>query len=315
MSRSVYLFILALCVFSCKNKEVIEPLKITKSLSNNIYNLAGKAEIAKLPRDIVRFEDTIISKTYSFSSNYRQHFIAITFPFSFYVNKIYVNKGDHVKKGEKLFEITSDNLNTALSNYRKTGDESLALRIKNAGIDLDSSIPITAIFIVAPKDGTIHQIKVQEKENYRSQEIAVIQLDGDLVLEGFIPSTDYTDDITFSALLGNNNEISANVIETNTSGTLTKIRLSAQVPIAELNNDKISVKTKKLLKNVFKINKSSVWLSENTNWIFIDKGDGIVEKREVKGFYENDNFVITEGVFENEMVFKEGINMILRYIS
>ncbi|GAB4431649.1 MAG: hypothetical protein OHK0040_01100 [bacterium] len=310
----VLLCLLLLLNFSCKNKEVIEKQKVLQPPQENIYNLSDKPEIAELKRVSVSLEGIEVSKRYRFNSNYRQHFITLTFPFPFNVNRIFTTKGDTVKKGDKLFEISSDELNVAISEYKKRGDENLAQSIKSAGLSPDSPLPITRINIVSPIDGFITQIKVEEQKSYSSQELAVIQAKGELLLEGTLPLNEYSDDMTFSVLLEKDRELPANVIEANVSGTLAKIRLSAQMPLTEINSDKIVIKASKTVRNVFRIDKSALWTSDNKYWLFIDKGDGLIEKREVKGFYDNDTFVVTEGLFENERIFTEGLNVIRKYI-
>ncbi len=315
MRKAVFFCLILLVLFGCKNRlpEDVQPDKPQRTVSENIFNLSGLREVSRFEREKLFTTDVSVVKNYNFATNYSQQFLNLFFPFSFYVHKIFVKKGDRVVKGTVLVEMSSDELNNVLAEYKKTQDATLANKIKDAGISPDTQTPISILRIVSPVDGFVTEILVKEQTDFQPQKIAVIQRGTTLTLEGTLAAADVTEDTNFFVNLGNDTELPANVIEKNVFGTFVKIKLTAELPFTDTTSGKISVKTVQTLSNVFLLKKQSVLEDGNHFFVFIDKGEGIVEKREVKGYYYKDSFVANEGVFENETVFTEGVPFLAKY--
>lgn len=296
---------------SCKSSSTREhpSLKVSSNVSENIYNLSNNPEIHRFKTLKIELTDYKIIKKFNFNSNYRQNFLKIYFPFSFYVNNIYAQKGDAVKKGDKLFDVYSEELNTALNEYKKTADQSIAFKLKKIGIPLNANIPITNVYITVPEDGTIIFINVEKQNKYPPQELATIQLNTNTILEGSIPASSLTSETQFF-VLSDSSELPVETISQELIGNTAKVKFSIQTNLLEKNTDKVMVKAVSTINNVAILPKEAVMINADNTYIFVYRGDGIVEKRAVTGFVDGDNFIITNDIKENEIVFVEGVSQL-----
>lgn len=311
MTKVLSFVLVFFILLSCKSSSSREQptLKVSSNVSENIYNLSNNPEINRLKTLKIELIDYKIIKKFNFNSNYRQNFLKIYFPFSFYVNNIYVRKGDDVKKGDKLFDVYSEELNTALKEYKKTADQSIASKLEKIGIPLNANIPITNVYITVPEDGTIISINVEKQNKYPPQELAAIQLNTNTILEGSIPASSLTSETQFF-VLSDSTELPVEAISQELTGNTAKVKFSIQTNLLEKNTDKVMVKAVSTINNVAILPKEAIMINADNNYIFVYKGDGIVEKRSVTGFVDGDNFIITDDIKENEIVFVEGISQL-----
>ncbi len=311
MTKVLSFVLVFFILLSCKSSSSREQpsLKVSSNVSENIYNLSNNPEINRLKTLKIELIDYKIIKKFNFNSNYRQNFLKIYFPFSFYVNNIYVRKGDDVKKGDKLFDVYSEELNTALNEYKKTADQSIASKLKNIGIPLNANIPITNVYITVPEDGTIISINVEKQNKYPPQELATIQLNTYAILEGAIPASSLTSETQFF-VLSDSTELPVEAISQELIGNTAKVKFSIKTNLLEKNTDKVMVKAVSTINNVAILPKEAIMINADNTYIFVYKGDGIVEKRSVTGFVDGDNFIITDDIKENEIVFVEGVSQL-----
>lgn len=312
MKKSLIIIAITLFFFSCKDKTTKElPIREERP-SAFLANLSKTLDFSKFSKVGVTFDTIETYKFYPFKANYRQSLVKVSFPYPFSVKKIFVTPQSVVKKGDRLFEISSDELNTAIKNYQSTGDEAIAFKLKALGIPLNNRESISSLIIVSPASGTLTKINIEENQSYPPMDLAEISLSDEVILEGTIASSDLKDDTSFSVLLKDGSEVSAKVIETISKNTYTSIKLAIPNP-KEQNGDFFSVKVINRLENTFKIPHRAVLKSGNNFFVFLDLGEGLVEKREVKGFYDREYFVITEGVKERDAIFVDGIEAIAKY--
>ena len=310
MAKNLAFLLLVLLFFSCKNTKTSETLQQAPKLpSENIYNLSSHPEVLKLKSTKILLTDIKISKKFNFDSNYRSHFMSVSFPFSFYVNSIFVQKGDAVKKGDRLFDIKSDALNNAIIEYKKTGNENIAKTINNIGISTNSATPITNIYLTAPEDGVLMSVNVEAQKNYPPQELATIKLTADMILEGTVPASTLSNGTNFLVIIGDK-EMQADIISQETKGNAAKIKLSVHPTSLEDDFSKAWVKAVTTLSNVSILPREAILVSGDKTYVFVDKGEGIVEKRAITGFFNEEGFVVTENLFENEVVFIEGVGQL-----
>lgn len=306
-----------LLFFSCKNKtnEVVTLSNTTLTkLSDTLFNLSKYPKLLSLNKKSVSLATFEVEKNLNFTSNVKEQFLSIRFPFSFFVNDILIKKGDRVTKGQKLFVLHSEELRKAISIYKNTKNMNIAQTLNSIGIQPDISEPSSDIEMIAASSGIVSDIKVEKEKSYPPQELTVIKRETDSTFEVLVPKDIFNDDTNFF-IITENQEILATIKEQTTETNGVKVKLTANLPPSIGSINKIAVKGVFKIRNTFIISKSSVLEKQNQTYLFVSKGEGLVEKRMVNGFYENDNFIVTEGINENEIVFEEGIDLIEKYTS
>lgn len=310
MKKYIVLCFLFFIFFSCHSKKNVESPPSTETTKESIYNLKNHPEVYNLKREVVTYTDWEISKVFSFKSNLKQRFLNITFPFPFYVNKVFVAAGDKVQKDQKLFEIKSDELNNVLENYKKTKDQSIEQTLKKIGILPTTPTPLSSVLIISPAEGYINTINVEEQKSYPSSTLTVIRLAGELILEGSIPTIYNNEDALFYILLADNVEQPAHVLEKQLTDNTLKIKLSFSPPMNIEQKDTFPVKATYTLRNVCVVSKNAIVNEGDKAYVFIDKGDYIIEKRSVNGFSSDEHFIITDNIKENEKIFVEDVYLL-----
>lgn len=306
-----------LLFFSCKdntNKAVTLPNAAPLKIYGNLFNLSNHPRLLALNKKRVSLATFDVEKNVNFTSNVKEQFFSIRFPFSFFVNDIFINKGDRVSKGQKLFVLRSEELRKAISIYKNAKNMNIAQTLNSIGIQPDISEPSSDIEMIAAASGIVSDIKVETEKNYPPQELAVIKRETDSTFEVLVPKDIFNDETQFF-IITENQEISATIKEHINEINGVKVILTAYLPPNIDNINKIAVKGVFRIRNSFTISKSSVLDKQNQTYLFVSKGEGLVEKRMVNGFYENDNFIVTEGINDNEVVFDEGIDLIEKYIN
>lgn len=313
MKRFFLILILLVVSLGCTKRA--ENTVSSEGKQSNLYNISAIKELKHLKKTLVIYESYDVKKTVYHSPELKDIFVTISFPFSFNIKEAYVTKGSKVKKGDRLFLISSEEMLMAYETYKKTKEPNIEQKFLSIGITLDNEPP-QEILIISPDEGTVvftYQEGLKNSLNIQNT-LAIIQKTGELMFNILIPSDIFKNETHFYANFGEK-ILPLTVISTESFENAVKISLSLKgFDISdELQNIPITIVN--TMQNIYKIPKNSVLIEGSKNFCFVEVSENILEKREINGFTEEDFFIVTEGLRQAEKVVIEDANMLKRAIK
>lgn len=314
MKKWVCLYLLSLTLFfACSKKE--EAKETITSTKNNIFNvsqISAFKEIKKISAVYENFEKTtLLTQT----PNVKDVFVTISFPFSYKIKEVYISKGNKVKKGDKLFLITSEELVRAYKNYLVNKDEETEKKLASIGIDLNKE-PTNEILIVSPEEGTIVFTANEKTENSLMMQntLAIIQKSGEIIFNLLLPEESYSTETYFYALIGEK-KLPLQVLSADTINKTVKIILSLKGFDFKDQLQSIQIAVVNIIQNVIKVPKEYVSIDGNKFYCYIESAVDIIEKREIEGFYDNDFFIATSGIRQAEKILADSPEKIKKLLK
>jgi len=308
-------FVLLIIIQACGKKDVEKTVK-SEVKETQIFNISRIPQFKSMKKLIATFENyerkTIINQ----SPNIKDIFVTVTFPFSYKILESYVSKGSKVKKGDKLFLISSDEMVSAYKEYISNRNEELGKKLSSLGIDLTSQLSPN-ILIVSPDEGTIVFTSNERVENsvLPQNTLAIIQKSGEMIFNVLIPEERYSTEIHFYAIVGDKSYPLERVSEEQVNKVV-KVNLSLKgFNIVKDDLETVKVVMVNIIQNVVRIPKEAVFKEGNSYYCFVQTADDIVEKRGIEGFFEEDFFIVTFGINQMDRIIVENPQTIKNLIK
>ncbi len=312
----MYVFLISLIITQACGKKEVEKTTKSEIKVTQIFNISQIPQFKSMKKVIATFENferkTIINQ----SPNIKDIFVTVTFPFSYKILESYVSKGASVKKGDKLFLISSDEMVSAYKEYIRDKNEGLGKKLSSLGIDLTSQ-PSPNILLISPDEGTVVFTANERVENsvLPQNTLAVIQKSGEIIFDLLIPEERYSTEIHFYAVI-RDKSYPLEVVSEERVNKIVKVNLSLKgFNIITDNLATVKIVMVNIIQNVVKIPKEAVFKEGDIYYCFVQPADDILEKRGIEGFYEDDFFIITSGIKQMDKIIAENPHSIKKLLK
>jgi hypothetical protein len=316
MRHLTYIFLILLIIIQACGKKDVEKTVKSEVKKTQIFNISQIPQFKSMKKIIATFENferkTIIIQ----SPNVKDIFVTVTFPFSYKVLESYVSKGSSVKKGDKLFLISSDEMVSAYKEYITSRNEELGKKLLSIGIDLTSQ-PSPNILLISPDEGTVVFLPNERVENslIPQNTLAIIQKKSEIIFNILVPEERYTTEIYFYAIIGDRN-YPLEVVSEERDNKVVKVNLALKgFNIVKDNLESVKILMVNIIQNAVKIPKDVVFKEDESYYCFVQTSEEILEKRGIEGFFEEDFFIVTFGINQMDKIINENPTTIKNFLK